>query len=441
MINTNKKGSAWVGIIILLGFILSLGLALMTDSINTIIQSKRSAQIISAQALCDAGIEKSIWELNNNTGYTGTGATPFEMPTGTVDITMIGGLESKIVTVTATTNGGIERTVRATLVAETRETDMAFNYAIQAGAHGIYLANNASLNGNIYSSGPVECQGNENISGDVYISEETADSGVYHRIDNCNVGGNAIAYDIFDSTIAGWGKYVNLNTDSSAVSGFPQITTGELDSEVPFVDMGISPLTIETWESWAEDGGTLASSLTVDKFNPITIGPKKIQGDLIVETGATLTLSGVVWVEGNIKLASGSAINLTPSFGPNSGILIADYPTDRASEGSIKVSSNVSITGSDVENSYSYILMLSQNTKTTAADPAIFAGNNSDSVIYYTNEGLIVVNNNARLKALSGGGIYIAPGAIVDYDIGLTSTNFSGGPGGAWGIKEWQVIH
>lgn len=445
MIKGRKNGSAWIGILILLIFITSLGLAIVVDSINTITQSKKSAQIISAQALCDAGIEKAIWKLNDNSGYQGE---EYSLPTGDIDISVFGDFENKEVYVTAYIperppegeSAKTERRIRAKIIAESHETGGAFNYAIQAGTGGITLSPTALLDGNIYSAGPVTCQNNSNITGDVYISEDNPGSGIYPAIDGCAIGGNVEAYNILDSNIVGWGKYVNSNNNSSASGGFSQIDQAQLNLDVPFTNMGISELTIETWESWAnEDGNPYVSDYVLSTGQSSILGPKKIEGDLILNSGSVLTLSGVVWVEGNIYLNTGATLNLDPSYGPNSGMLIADYPADRSNKGFIKVGSNVDINGSG--NNDSYILILSGSNKSTISDPAIFAGNNSDSVVYYSNNGMIEVNNNAKLKALSGGGIHLSNGAQIIYDSGLASTNFSGGPGGSWKLKEWQVVY
>lgn len=436
-----KHGNAWVGILILLAFLLTLGLALVTDAIGTIAQSKRSSQVLVAQALCDAGIEKAVFKLND-TGGAYSGETDFDMESGVLDIDIEDlGADAKNIIVTSyvpnKSDAQIERIVRAKVTATTNESGVAFNYGVQAGEGGLTLSNNATLNGNVYSAGDISCGNTASITGDAFISRDS--NGIYGEIDNCKIGGNAEAYNILGSSITGWGKYVGSKTGSSATGGFTQISQTQLDTDLPYIPMSITEPTIQNWESWATDGGIYNGNYSLGVGQVASLGPKKINGNLTLSSGSILTLTGVVWVKGNIILNTGSALNLSAAYGPKSGMLIADNTDDRANSGYVRIYSNVEINGSG--NSSSYILILSTNQKDTISDPAIFAGNNSNAVIYYSSEGMIEVSNNANLRAVSGGGIHISNGAQVDYDTGLASTNFSGGPGGSWVVSEWQVLH
>ena len=436
-----KKGNAWVGIIMLLVFLTTLGLALVSNAILTMTQSKKASQVLVAQSLCDGGVEKAVFKLND-TGGSYPGETNLDMETGVIDIEVINlGAESKDVIITAyvpnKTNIQTERRIRARIAASINETGLAFNYGVQAGEGGFTLSNNAILNGNVYSAGDIICGNTAQITGDAFASKNSL--GDYSDIDNCRIGGNAEAYNIFDSTITGWGKYVGLKTGSSATGGFTQVSQAQLDTDLPYISMSITEPTIQSWESWATDGGTFVGNYTLGVGQSATLGPKKIDGDLTLSTGSSLTLSGVVWVKGNIIFNTGATIKLSSSFGPNSGLLIADETEDRANNGYVRVSPNVTIQGSGASSSY--ILILSTNQKTSLADPAIYAGNNSDAVVYYTDTGMITVSNNAHLRAISGGGIYVANGAVITYDSGLANSNFSGGPGGSWVVSEWQILH
>jgi hypothetical protein len=433
----NKKGNAWVGILILLIFLVTLGMALVSEAVITISQSKRASQLLVAQSLCDAGIEKAVFLLNDTGGsYNGEIGTNLEV--GTIDITVSNiDAENKNVIVTSYV-GKVERTVRAKVTAEFNETGVAFNYAVQVGNTGVTLSNNAVLQGNLYSSGEVHCSNNADITGDAFISADSGGSFANSHIHGCDIGGNAEAYDIISSAITGWGKYVGSKTGSSAGGGFTQITQTQLGTDVPYASLPISESTIDNWESWAEAGGTYAGNYTVDGTTA-TLGPKKIDGNLTVTNGATLNITGVLWVTGNLTFSNNAIIKLAPSFGPNSSMIIVDSPTNPVTYGKVNVSNNVSIQGSG--NPSSYIMILSTNTGNTTANQAINVGNNSSAVIYYATVGMVEVNNNARLRAVSGGGLYLSNGAMVQYDTGLASTNFSGGPGGSWGVSEWQVIH
>lgn len=430
MIIKSKKGNAWVGILLLLAFLTTLGVALVTDSVSTISQSKRSAQTLSAQSLCDAGIEKTIWELNNNSGYIGE--EDFVMPTGVVDIEVSGDLESKNALITAYVpnkdNPKVQRTVRAKIDAESREDSFSFHYGIQVGETGIEMSNNSKVIGSVYSGGNISGGNGAYIMGDVYISKL---NGLINNVRvgcplslgySCPIAGDAHVYNINDSYIYGDAFYTQIAR--STVLG----TSNPGTPAPPSQSLPIQDSVIDTWKSWATDGGTYNGNYTLSSNGVTTeLGPYKINGDLTITNGSILNLTGILYVTGNVTLSNNAHVNLDSSFGSNSGMIIAD--------GQVNTENNVVMSGSG--DSSSYIMILS----TSSADPAINVSNNSSSVVYYTNNGYIDVANNAHIRSLTGKGIRLKNGAIVEYDTGLADSNFSAGPGGAWELKEWQVIH
>ncbi|MDD3678705.1 MAG: hypothetical protein PHT36_00410 [Patescibacteria group bacterium] len=437
MIIKSKKGSAWVGILILLVFIISLGLALVVDSLGTIIQAKRSAKIQIAQALCDAGIERAIWRLNNGEVYIGE--DNLKLPTGSIDISVTGDFNSKEILVTSHVPNKEDpkkntRSVRAKLVAERNEGNFAFHYGIQVGETGLIMSNNSKVVGNVYSGGSIEGGNGAYIMGDVFIS------GSGNRINNVRVGcpstmsspcpsggiaGSAHVHTILSSYIYGDAYYsTNANLVSSTVLG-----TKYENSPLPKpLDLAIPDLSIDTWKSWAEAGGTYSGNYTLSaNGSTVNLGPYKIDGNLTITNGATLNLTGVIWVTGRVTFSQNAIVKLSSSYGPKSGMIISD--------GQMYTENNVVMNGSG--DPASFIMMLS----TSSADPAIDIANNSSSVVYYAGNGFIDVANNAHIRSISGKGIRLKNGAIVEYDMGLANSNFSAGPGGSWKIKEWQVVY
>ncbi len=429
MIIRNKKGNAWVGVLILMAFLAMLATSLVVESVNTIIQSKRSAQVLAAQALCDAGIDKTIWGLNNNSNYIGE--TGFSMPTGSLDISISGSGNERIATITSYVpeiNPKVKRTVRARIEAEDRESGFSFRYGIQVGETGISMSNNSKVVGNVYSGGSISGGNGAYIMGDVYIS------GIGKSINNvrvgcpvsvgynCPINGNAHVNTISNSYIYGNAYYNSISNTTVLGKSHPG------SSPPNPIDLPLANTKIEQWKSWAEDGGTYTGDYLIDGLSDSrTLGPYKINGNLTVTNSSTLTLTGVLYVTGNITFSNLSKIKIDPSFGSKSGIIISD--------GKITTGNNVVISGSGHTNSYIMIL------STSGVDPAINVSNNSASAVYYANRGYIDVANNARIKSLTGRGIRLKNGAVVEYDTGLANSNFSAGPGGSWSLKEWQVIH
>jgi hypothetical protein len=417
-ISNFKKGNAWVGILILLTFLTTLGLALISEVVGTIVASKRSGQTQSAQALCDAGIEKAIWKLNDSgSGYVGE--SNINMGTGTLDIAVTNiDQENKEILATAylpnKTNPKTTRQVKAKISVDLNETSVSFRYGVQVGNLGLTMGSNGKVIGNVYVDGTIT---GGQVTGDAISS------GPSGLISGTQVSNDAKAHTITSSTIGRDAYYTHISGGTvgrTRYSGSPDTQT---------VGLPISQTTIDQWEAWALEGGTYNGNYTLTNGASATLGPKKINGDL----------TGVIWVTGNINFSNNANIKLAPSFGANSGIIIADHPTNKTTYGKIYVSNNANMQGSG--NPKSYIMALSTNTGSTTSNPAISVGNNSTAVVYYSTTGMIEISNNAHLRAVSGAGLYLANNAEVTYDSGLADSNFSGGPGGSWVLKEWQIVH
>jgi hypothetical protein len=424
-----KRGSAWAGVVILIFFIISVGLALTSDVTGTLAKAKRANQAVVAQTLAEAGIEKAVWKINQNSGYTGE--TNISLPTGTLDISVQTiDQTNKYIEATAYTpsksDPKVTRKVRAKIFADLNSSSASFHYGVQVGGLGVEMSNNAKIFGNVYADGTIIGGNGSEITGDAFVS------GSLNKIDGVKIGSDARAHTIKDSSVGRDAYYTVLQNTSVARSKYP----GSPDPAA--VGTPLAQSTVDLWETWAAAGGTYSGNYVIDGVSA-AVGPKKIDGDLVVTNGATLTITGVIWVTGNISFSNNAIIKLASNYGPSSGMLIADSQTDKTNYGKANVSNNVNIQGSG--NPSSYVMIVATNTGSTIANPAIFAGNNSNAVVYYATTGIIEVANNASLRALSGGGLHLSNGAQISYDSGLANANFSGGPGGSWRVKEWQVIH
>jgi Tfp pilus assembly protein PilX len=431
-----KKGSVWIGILVILIIASSLGTAIVARLLTSLSAAKNQEKRTVAQALCDAGVERAIWKLNQGGAYTGE--TNIQMTTGILDIQVnpIDSENKEIVSscYTPVKPGGANpkptRKIRARISADFNGTGVAFKYGIQVGSLGITMSNNSKVVGNVYSNGPVIAGNGAEVTGDVFVS------GAGNKIQNLKIGNDARAARIEESNITRDAYYITKdNKTNIGRTGYTINATGLPEQKT----LPIGQQTIDQWESWALAGGIHSGNYNLASFSAASVGPKKIEGDLIVNNGATLTIKGALWVTGNVIFYNGATIKADASFGANSVNILADNPTDKVNYGKVTVNNNVNIQGSG--NPKSYVMITSTNTGSTVATPAIVAGNNSTAVVYYTTTGFIEVSNNAQLRAMTGGGIHLSNGAWVIYDTGLADANFSAGPGGSWQLKEWQILY
>lgn len=257
-------------------------------------------------------------------------------------------------------------------------------------------------------------------------------------IDKVIANGNAKANTITNSTIGGTaycqaGSGNNKACDTSQADASP-------------MNMPISDASILQWKTDAANGGTIVGNCG-DAGNPscvitgstLSLGPKKIDGDLSMGIGKTLVLTGVLYVTGDIHVSNNSTLKCDLSFGADSCIIIAD--------GWINVENNGFFLGSGTAGSY--LLGIStiegcnggaQLPSCTDDNSGIKLGNNLGGAIFYTTKSMIKIENNAIIKAVVGYKLKLSNNAVIQYETGVTDANFSSGPGGGWNIKNWLEV-
>jgi hypothetical protein len=247
--------------------------------------------------------------------------------------------------------------------------------------------------------------------------------GVPTSLSDVIVNGNARANIMENCTIGGDAYYDSTNTCS---------VTGSLNPGTPDSSQQALPISqaqVDEWKSVALSGGTTTGTYTVDDID--TLGPKKIEGDLVVN--GILYLTGPVWVEGNITLNNNSSVIVHASLGNAGTVLLADKPTDMAGTGLIDIANNAVIAGNGNVGSYPMVY-------SSKSGNAMNITNNAAGAIFYSANGTINVANNAGGAQVTGYGIHLSENANVTYSIGLQSTIFANGPGGAWAVVPGSYI-
>lgn len=243
-----------------------------------------------------------------------------------------------------------------------------------------------------------------------------------------SVGGDARANTMTGCSVAGDAYYASTNTCS--VGG----TSNSGTADSPQQTMPISQAQIDEWKSVAESGGIHNGNYSLTNGQTGTIGPIKIDGDLILSNNVTLYLTGPIWVTGDITISNNAFIRIDNSLGGSGVAIIADSLTNPSTKGRINVGNNADIVGNNTAGSYP--LVLSTNTSTTA----ITLSNNTSGAIYYAANGTIAVSNNAGAYQLTGFGISLSNNSTITYQSGLSSVTFSNGPGGSWAKVDGSYI-
>ena len=177
----------------------------------------------------------------------------------------------------------------------------SLSFAAHIGTRGLTMDSNSTVNGNVFSNGSIVGTGNV-VGGEAISAGPTglihgihATSSAYaHTIENSTIDKNAYYQTISDSTVSG--------------TSYPG------SSDQPTSSLPITDALIEQWENDALAGGTISSPCPYKITTNTTIGPKKINCDLEISTNPTVTLTGPIWVAGNISLKNNPTLQIASSL-------------------------------------------------------------------------------------------------------------------------------
>ena len=410
---TRQKGAA---MLVFLVFVLFISLAIISglassslrqfNLVNNLLRSNQSF------FLSESGIEDAYFRLKNAQPIDSSEIITLNGNTVNTSIT-----DSAYNEKTITALGDISSRQRVNELTLNPGTGLSFNYGIQAGLGG-FVIGNAIVNGNVFSNGTVVGGNGATVTGSAFSA------GASGLIDNINIGtggiGDARANTVRDSDISG-NLYCQIGTGNNK-----SCDTGEDNPDV--VDMPVTQAMIDEWKTSAEEGGIILGNVTISA--PTALGPKKITGNLAID--ADLTITGTIYVLGNITTNNGAHVSLDSSFGSLGGVVITD--------GRATLSNNVQFYGSGSEGSY--VLLISTSICPTGCSGlnAIEILNNVGAVLVNGQYGTVHLNNNVELSEVVGERIIIDNSAEVNYLSGLANVNFYSGPSGGWNVETWKEV-
>lgn len=251
------------------------------------------------------------------------------------------------------------------------------------------------------------------------------------------IAGNVTAENVTRSTIAG-----NLTCETQSqnvVSGSTNCPTPvDPPADPPPTNLPISQANIDEWKAFAQGGGQIVGDYTVT--NNVSIGPKEITGSLLMPTNnTTLTVTGTIYVRGNIDISNGSVIRCASTYGPDSCVVITD--------GWIHIINNGQFVGSGQAGSFVLLLTTTScvgipRENCTHNDAAVDIHNNATGIIFYAPNGMIHLGQNVNLTEATAFKLKLEENATITYDQGLVNTIFASGPGAAWAYQKgtYQIL-
>ncbi|MGB9609156.1 MAG: hypothetical protein ACPL3E_02150, partial [Minisyncoccia bacterium] len=167
-----------------------------------------------------------------------------------------------------------KKTIRAVITKSPGAS--SFRYGAQSGLGGVELNSNAIIFGNVYSNGNIVCYSNSYIDGDGFAV------GTINPI-NCPRG---------------------------------QSKTNVSPVDLPYFDTNY-------WISQAESGGIINGNVSYNSGENY-LGPKRINGNLTLNTNSSLIITGPIYVTGTVELNSNTKIKLDDSFDTDGTVILAE---------------------------------------------------------------------------------------------------------------------
>lgn len=419
----HNRGQA---IIIAVVFFLFISMAIVFGSTYPILQElSASNDFLNSKKsfyLAEAGIEDVIYRVKNGSTVTTSEIVLINNDSISVAVTDIGNDSKEIIS-----DGNIGSSIRRIKTSISKGVGADFFYGIQSGEGGFSMQNNSTVNGNVFSSGPVIGANSNVVNGDIISA------GPFGLVDGVHATGTVYAHSINDSVIEKDAYYFSSETiNNTAVWGISNADTqDQATSSLPISDDDIN-----IWEQSATTT-VISSPCPYQITEDTTLGFVKITCDLEIRQGV-LTLDGNIWVVGNISIKN-SDIRIDSSLGNQSVVIIADNPSDRLTSSKITIETSTQFQDSGVDGSY--ILLISQNESSENGGSGIAIKINqsaSGDFFVYALHGEVELNQSADLKEVSAYKVRLKNSANVTYETGLGSLLFSSGPGGGWNIISWE---
>lgn len=398
------RGQALLLALTFLGIFFAIASALLSSLSAYAALERHRTHEAQARALAEGALDHAAHELNAGS-YTGETNTALGAGTFSIVVSTINANTKQVVATASVPAANTDARARVSARFSVNTSIVAFRYGVQVGAGGLSMNNGSQINGTAVSNGSIS--GSGTITGGAIVASSTPSG----SISGVTINGNAYAHTLTSCTIGGNAYYASSNSCSVAGTSYAR------QADQPSQPLPITDAQISSFETQANAGGVISGSYTLSNQKSATLGPKEITGDLSVSNGALLTLTGTVFVHGQVSIGNNATLTVSPSLGAAGAALIAD--------GSISLQNGAAVSGNgDIGST---LMLLS-----TATDNAISLNNNSVGVLLYASAGTVSVSNNTHATQITAYRLSLSNNAIVDYDQGLQSQGFSNGPGGSW---------
>ncbi|MBI1984837.1 MAG: hypothetical protein HYS60_01855 [Candidatus Wildermuthbacteria bacterium] len=455
--NNHQRGFAALFLSVLVTSVaLAIGGSIFFVTFSNISISRNLTRSAQAQVLSEAGIEDAAYRIKNLLPYSESYS--LEAGSSEATITVVSEGNSRTVVARGQEQNRF-RSLEAILTVSI--SGVSFFYGAQVGAGGLDMQENSRIEGaggatgNVYANGPIEGDNGATITGDAIV----AAGGGLSVLEDVIVQGTARADSIKKSKICGNAYYQAidsssrnfLDSPSSSVCPLP-LTPGTGFGGQPSPPVQAMPISQETIDQWKADvaaGGTIVGNCgdsgnaqcVIQDKQTLSLGPKKITGNLVLTKKQTLVVTGTLYIQGSISMNSGSGatIKCDPSFNDKSCVIVSDNW--------VHLDNNAMFQGSGQSGSFVMILTIlagcnggNQQPQCTHHNAAVDIHNNAAGAIFYASNSMINIHNGVTITEVTAYKLAIDNNSIIRYEQGLANIQFSSGPGATFEVASWKEI-
>lgn len=320
------------------------------------------------------------------------------------------------------------------------EQNINIDFGLLAGTGGISMANNVDIYGDLYANGPVVGNNSAEIYGDAISA------GPSGLLEGISATGSVYAHTINDINADEDAFYV-VEAAASTVWG----TRNNPWPDLPELPLPITDAIIQGWKDDILDIGTVIAATdpeclggTYSITNDISLGWVKIECDLeIRKTGDTtvLTMTGPIWVEGNLDFRQGPEVRIDASLGRYSAQFIVDNESDRINSSQITIRNSTDFYGSGDSRSFVLLLSANEDSSLGGSNEAINIQQSANGdIIAYAANGLVTTNNGIDLIATVGHQIYLEQSSSIIYNVDVSKLFFPPAGDIVYELEDWEQI-
>lgn len=428
--NNIRRAESGQTIVIVALFFATISVAIMLSLAEPALkQLSQTANLEASQQslyLAKASAEDYLYKMTTNRAVSSPNVLTLGSDSGSASLETVSGEDYIVGT------GDSSGLIRKLRYHVTIGTGTTFHYGLQSGTGGIDMTNansSAIIDGNVYANGPVigKNSSTNTINGTVVSAGPTG------LIQNVHANKSVYAHTISGVVSDEDAYYSGNNISGSTISGSACVNIHCHPNTSPDPDFATMPIpdsVIQQWENSITGNINCATSpyqITTDR----TLGNVKINCDLEIK-GATVTLTGPVWVNGNFEAKTFAKIQVDPSLGSKSVAIIVDGSNDTAGS-KVVLGQSGEFAGSGSPSSYVMVVSMNNSSELGGTVTAIdIAQTITGDLLLYAPHGKINLANSIGLKQVTAHSIVMNQSAKVIYELGLMSLLFTSGPGGRY---------